>query len=61
MHALEILSVKSIRTAGGIYFFYRQGGTPRNRVFETDAALATAAAVRRELTAPTTTVSRARR
>jgi hypothetical protein len=60
-HALEILSVKSIRTAGGIFFYYHSRGGPRIRVFETAAALATEAAVRRELTAPTTTVSRARR
>ena len=48
-HALEILSDRSIRTGQGIFSFYHPNGNP-TRTVETAAALATSAAVRRELT-----------
>jgi hypothetical protein len=53
-HALEILSDKSIRTGRGIFSFYYPNGNPGARTVETAAALATSAAVRRELTRTTT-------
>ena len=49
-HALEILSDGSIRTGRGIVSFYHPNGNPETRTVETAAALATGAAVRRELT-----------
>ncbi len=48
-HALEILSDGSIRTGRGIFFFYFPDGSPETRTVETAAAVATGAAVRREL------------
>jgi len=48
-HALEILSDGSIRTGRGIFSFYYPNGNPGGRTAETAAALATGAAVRREL------------
>jgi len=52
-HALEILSDESIRTDRGILSFYYPDGNPATRTAETAAALATGAAVRRELTQKT--------
>jgi hypothetical protein len=58
-HALEILSDASIRTDRAILSFYNPDGSPVTRTFETAAALATGAAVRRELERKTTTESSA--
>jgi hypothetical protein len=60
-HALEILSDASIRTDRAIFSFYQSDGSPVTRTFETAAALATGAAVRRELERKTTTKSSTKR
>jgi len=48
-HAIEVLSQPGVRTASDVYLFYvREAATSRD-VFETPAAIRTAAAVAREL------------
>ena len=48
-HALEILGQPGITTMEAIYFFYKQHGSWRGDVFETDAAVDAGNAVYREL------------